>query len=506
MMLRRDFIGLLGLAVVAPAIPFVHGVATAQDDGAPFDASTVRRLAQQAATKEYVAPDRSLPAELDQLSYDDYRNIRFDPQRALWRESGAQFNAQLFSRGFLFRDRVEINVVDDGRARRVAYDPALFRFEHGVKAPAGDTDLGFSGLRLHGPINDPDRFDEIAVFQGASYFRGVGAGQVYGTSARGLAIATADPAGEEFPLFKAFWIEAPRPGAETVVVHALLDSPSCTGAFRFTIRPGDTTGMSVEMVLYPRRDIDKMGLAPLTSMFLFGPNDRGGFDDYRPAACDADGLAIANARGEIVWRPLTNPRELQVSVFDDAGPRGFGLMQRRRSFFDYQDLEARYERRPSVWVEPIGDWGAGAVHLVEIPTAEEIHDNIVAFWRPRQPLKRGGEYAYTYRLHWGWGRPGEDPAVTVAQTRLGGRDGARHFVLDLVGAEARPDALEGLRAEVASSAGEVRNLALYPNPEIDGLRLSFDLSVDGIPSAELRGQLMRGDRRVSEVWLYRWTP
>ena len=507
-MRRRDFIGLVGGMAAAglPAWAFTQGAATAQDDSVAFDAASVRNLARDLAAKDYAAPDRSLPPQLDKLSYDDYRNIRFNRDRAFWHGTGSRFEMQLFSRGFLFRDRVDIHVVSEGRARRVAYDPAMFRFEHGVAAPDQSLDLGFSGLRLHGPMNRADTFDEIAAFQGASYFRGIGRDQIYGTSARGLAIDTAAPGGEEFPLFRAFWVEAPREGAETIVVHALLDSPGCTGAYRFTIRPGDSTNMAVEMTLYPRRDLEKAGLAPLTSMFMFGPNDRDGIDDYRPAAGDADGLAVANAHGEVLWRPLVNPRELQVSVFSDAGPRGFGLMQRRRSFFDYQDLEARYERRPSVWVEPIGDWGPGAVQLVEIPTAEEIHDNIVAFWRPGQPLTRGGEYSYTYRLHWGWDRPGERPPITVGQTRIGGRQGARHFVIDLVGEGARPEALEGLSPLVTASAGEVRNLVLYPNPEIDGLRLAFDLAVDGVGLSELRASIMRGDRLQSEVWLYRWTP
>jgi len=506
-MLRREFIGLVGgvAAAALPAWALTKSAATAQDESTPFDAASVRTLARELAAKDFVAPDRRLPPQLDKLSYDDYRNIRFNRDRALWHGTGARFEMQMFSRGFLFRDRVDLYVVTAGRAHPIAYDPAMFRFENGVAAPDAGLDLGFSGLRLHGPINNPETFDEIAAFQGASYFRGIGRNQVYGTSARGLAIDTAAPGGEEFPLFRAFWVEEPREGSDTVVVHALLDSPSCAGAYRFTIRPGESTDMAVEMTLYPRRDIERPGLAPLTSMFLFGPNDRDGIDDYRPAAGDADGLAIATARGEILWRPLVNPRELQISVFSDAGPRGFGLMQRRRSFFDYQDLEARYERRPSVWVEPIGDWGPGAVYLIEIPTNEEIHDNIVAFWRPRDPLTRGGEYSYTYRLYWGWERPGDKPPISIGQTRVGGREGSRHFVLDLVGEGARPEALEGLTANVTASAGEVRNLTLYPNPEINGLRLAFDLAVDGVALSELRATLMRGDRRQSETWLYRWT-
>ncbi len=241
----------------------------------------------------------------------------------------------------------------------------------------------FSGFRLRAPLNRAEHFDEFVVFQGASYFRAVAKGQEYGLSARGLALKTGDARGEEFPFFRTFWIERPRPEANTVVVHALLDSDSTTGAYRFTIRPGDPTVMDVEMTLYPRVELTHVGLAPLTSMFFFGPNDRVGIDDFRPAVHDSDGLAIWNGRGEWLWRPLINPETLQVSAFVDDNPRGFGLLQRHRAFADYQDLEAHYERRPSLWVETIGEWGSGAVQLVEIPSKSEYHDNVVAFWRPR---------------------------------------------------------------------------------------------------------------------------
>lgn len=510
-MRRRDFMRLSGAAAfVAASLGAVrHFGAAAEEEvgGEPFDASTVRQIARRLAAQEYQPPDRSLPPELDTLSYDDYRNIRFRPERALWRDEDGNapplaFQVQLFARGFLFRDRVDVYLVQAGRSQRLAYAPDLFRFDNGVKPPDPKLDLGFSGFRLHAPINDPQVFDEVAAFQGASYFRGVGQHQNYGSSARGLAIATADPAGEEFPVFKAFWIEKPQEGARTIVVHALLDSPSTAAAFRFSILPGDTTTMAVETAIYPRKDLDKLGLAPLTSMFLFGPNDRAGVDDFREAVRDAEGLAIVNGSGEQLWRPLVNPERLQVSVFVDAGTRGFGLMQRQRSFFDYQDLEARYERRPSVWVEPIGDWGAGAVYLVEIPTPEEVHDNIVAFWRPREPLRKGGEYSYTYRLHWGWGSPVAKPDLTFGATRIGGDASRRQFVIDVVGEPGDGE----LRAEVTTSAGSVRDVSLFSNPEIKGRRLAFTLDVTDVAVAELRARVMRGTSRVSEVWIYRWTP
>lgn len=507
-MRRRDV--LLGAAILAVAgtgtWPAPREEAEAQTDKPTrFDAQTVRQLARELAARPYANPDRQLPKELNELSYDQYRNIRFNPDRSLWRGQGTPFEAQLLHRGFLFRDKVEIYTVSQGEARRVEYAPGQFRFEHGVPAPDPKLDLDFSGFRLHNPINRPDYFDEVAVFQGASYFRAIGKDQTYGTSARGLAIKTADASGEEFPIFKAFWIEEPRPGVDSIVVHALLDSPSCAAAHRFTIRPGASTVMTVEMTLYPRTDVDKAGLASLTSMFMFGPNDRDGIDDFRPMVCDADGLAIVTGTGERLWRPLSNPKRLQISSFESTNIRGFGLMQRQRSFFDYQDLEARYERRPSVWVEPIGDWGEGAVHLVEIPTPEEVHDNIVAYWRPKEPLRKGREYYFTYRLHWGWDSPDRTELGRFGLTRVGGTAERRQFVLDIVGDSIKNLPPEGLAARVSAGTGAISNVVLQRHPDIEGWRMAFTFEPKGADLAELRAEMVRGEERLSESWVYRWT-
>ncbi|MBB6307431.1 glucan biosynthesis protein [Xanthobacter tagetidis] len=500
---RRSFV--LGAALL-PVLDAVAARPALAKDGERFNADTVRNMARQLAAQPFKQGNRSLPAELDKLSYDDYRNIRFNMDRAVWRGQQLPFEMQLLHRGFLFRDQVDVFVVADGRARRIDYDPGLFRFEHGLKAPAAGPDFGFSGFRLHGLLNRPDYLDEIAVFQGASYFRAVGKGQGYGTSARGLAVKTAAPSGEEFPVFRAFYVEQPRAHVPSIVVHALLDSPSATAAHRFTIRPGDATVMSVEMALYPRTDLAEAGIAPLTSMFLFGPADHIGFDDFRPAVRDAEGLAVIGGAGEYLWRPLANPVRLQISVFSGSNMRGFGLMQRQRSFFDYQDLEARYEKRPSVWVEPIGDWGEGAVHLVEIPTPEEVHDNIVAFWRPKDILRKGSEYTYTYRLHWVWDMPTPPGLGRVAGTRAGGTGERRLFVVDLVDGPMPGLALDGVRADVSASAGEVRDVVVQPNPEMSGVRLSFAFEPKGAGLSELRARLLKGDTPLSETWLYRWTP
>jgi glucans biosynthesis protein len=474
------------------------------DSGSTFNNLTVRQLARDLAQKPYHGQASKLPPEIKDLSYDQYRAIRFLPERAWWRADHLPFEIQFFHRGFFYTDRVDIFEVDQGRARPIPYSPNLFSFGD-IKPPDPNADIGFAGFRLHYPINRSDYFDEVAVFLGASYFRAVAKGQGYGLSARGLAINTAEAKGEEFPVFKSFWIERPQPQASSIVVHALLDSPSTTGAYRFTIRPGQETIFDVEPVLYPRVDIASVGIAPATSMFFFDANSRKNIDDYRPAVHDSDGLAILNGRNEQLWRPLANPADLQISSFADTNPRGFGLIQRQRDFRVYQDLEAHYERRPSLWVEPIGDWGEGEVRLVEIPSKEEIHDNIVSFWRPKTALAAKGEHTFTYRLHWGSGPPA--PLAQIVKTRIGaGPNGTRLFVLDLVGDGLKEAPVESIRGLVSASKGKIEHIVTQPNPETGGWRLSFELAPEKEPLIELRAQLLRGDDALSEVWLYRWTP
>jgi len=503
---RRKFLVSAGLPFLVGAsrsISMANAQAGPAGDAAGFSAASVRQLARDLAQQPYKPPDNKLPDSLKDLDYDRYRSIRFLPDRALWREERLPFQAEFFHRGFYYANRVDIFQVVQGRAVPIRYSPSLFDFGK-VQPPPPDADLGFAGFRLHAPMNRPDYYDEVCVFLGATYFRAVAKGQVYGLSARGLAINTADPQGEEFPFFKSFWIEKPAPNTDSIVVHALLDSESLAGAYRFTIRPGEATIFDTEVALYPRRDIAHPGFAPLTSMFFFDFNDRLDVDDYRPAVHDSDGLAIRNGRGEELWRPLNNPRDLQISTFADTNPRGFGLLQRQHDFGTYQDLESSYEKRPSLWVEPIGDWGDGAVQLIEIPTKEEIHDNIVAFWRPKEALK--GEYSFTYRLHWGRDRPNGHALARVIKTRIGGApDNGRLFVLDLVGANLKGLKVESARVNATADKGKISNVVIQPNPAIDGWRVSFRLTPAKERVVELRAQLMQGDEALSEVWVYRWT-
>lgn len=511
-MLRRDLLR-ASAAFPLAASPLVHPLNTAvaaakadAPDATPFDGATVRNLARQLAQSAYKAPDTSLPDGLKDIDYSAYRAIRFDPNQALWRGTeGVKFTAEFFHRGYLYKDRVDIYEVADGQARPIRYATSMFVWDK-VAAPSGD--LGFAGFRLHFPLNRADYFDEVCAFLGASYFRAVAKGQGYGLSARGLSIKTADRAGEEFPLFKSFWLERPSPGADLIVAHALLDSPSAAAAYKFTIRPGQDTVFDTESAIFPRTDIPQAGFAPLTSMFLFAPSDRQGFDDWRAAVHDSNGLELQTGRSERIWRPIANPRELQISAFVDSSPRGFGFMQRARKFDDYQDLEARYEKRPSLWVEPIGDWGQGAVQLVEIPSDKEVNDNVVGFWRPKDPLKAKGEYLLNYRLHWCWAAPGDVKLGRVMQTRCGQSldGGHRQFVIDFVGPALQDWKGDPPALDVGCDKGKIVNAVTEPNPDISGWRISIEYDPAGEKIVELHARLMDADKPLTETWVYRWTP
>jgi periplasmic glucans biosynthesis protein len=316
---RRRFLQ----AAASLPLPSIAGglMAPAEAEATPFDRSIVQQLARDAANKPYKAPDTKLPDNLKDLDYDHYRQIRFLPERALWHGEKLPFEVQFFHRGFFYAPRIDVYEIANGQATKITYRSADFSFGSNTP-PAQDIDLGFAGFRIHAPINKPDYYDEVCVFLGASYFRAVAKGETYGLSARGLAINTGEAKGEEFPLFKTFWIEKPAANANSIVVHALLDSESTTAAYRFTVRPGDTTVFDVELAVYPRIALDHAGLMPMTSMFFFGPNDRNEVDDFRPSVHDSDGIAIYNGRGEELWRPLNNPRDLQISTFADHNPRG----------------------------------------------------------------------------------------------------------------------------------------------------------------------------------------
>lgn len=510
MLNRREFLRAIELGMVVamtPAAVFAQGVNddVLLDEAADFPDDFVVELARKRAAEPYAEEVMELPAEIADLSYDQYRDIRFDTDKSIWKGKAEGFSFDLFHPGFYYKSPVDIHVVEDGVQRRIRYVPDLFRFGPSVTPPTEGNGLSYAGFRMRYPINRPDYDDEFLVFQGASYFRAVGKNEIYGLSARGLAIDTAQPQGEEFPSFRSFWVRRPKAGSSFVVVHALLDTKSCTGAYRFTVRPGESTMIDVELVLFPRVEMAHVGFAPLTSMFMFDDTNRAKVDDFRSAVHDSDGLSILNGKGEWIWRPLANPATLQVSAFVDTGPRGFGLLQRKRDYDLFLDLEAKYEKRPSLWVEPVGDWGSGHVELIEIPTDREIHDNIVAYWRPEKPLAAGGEFSLTYRLHWGADLPeparNEIARATFSGAGLNFEQTRRQFIIEFVG----PGLSDDMTAEVNASAGKVVNAIVHHNHETGGYRLSFELDPEGATLSEIRALLRKGDEAVSETWLYRWT-
>lgn len=469
-----------------------------------FAPSTVMEMAQKLASREYAVkrvPDNS---PLKQLTYDQFRMIRVNRESGIWRNEQVPFRLEVLPAGFLFTLPVSVSIVESGMAREIHAGPRTFDIDPSVAKILGNIELPLSGFRLQTRLNSRSVWDEFVVFQGASYFRAVPKDAGYGLSARGLALRTAHPMGEEFPEFTHFWIERPSANASGIVVHALLDSPSTTGAYRFSITPGAETIMDVDMTLFPRVALDNVGIATLTSMFLFDESERTRIDDFRDEVHDSDGLQIVLASGEQVFRQLRNPTTLQVSSFTSQAPKAFGLVQRSRRLSDFHDLEASYERRPSAWIEPTSEWGPGEVQLVEIPTDLETNDNIVAMWKPKEVIQPGKPWHTSYRIRWT-----KTPRVLprlgrVTATRTGPSfDGKRRlFIVEFVGAGSET---EGLTLDVGSSAGKVSNLVLQPNRLTKGIRASFELSPGDSTVAELRMRVLKNDRPVTETWLYRWT-
>ncbi len=474
-----------------------------------FGLDDVAQRASTLAEKPYQAPVIKLPQELRDLDYDAYRDIRYRADKALWRGEKLPFEVMFFHQGRAVPEPIRINIVEPHGERPLAFDPALFDYGKNRFDTSHFRGLGFNGLRVHFPINKPGYKDEVIVFQGASYFRAVGKGQSYGLSARGLAVDTASPQGEEFPRFVEFWLERPKANAKSLVIYALLDSKRIAGAYRFVLTPGIDTVVDVAARLYAREPIAKLGLAPLTSMYVFGENQPGR-DDFRPEVHDSDGLLVHAGDDEWIWRPLINPRRLLVTSFATRDPKGFGLMQRDRAPASYEDPEALYGQRPSAWVEPVGRWGSGRVELVQIPTPDETNDNIVAYWVPQTPPQPGKAFDFAYRLRWQHsGAPPGDKGW-VAQSRRGRGftrqlDSDVNYVVDFDG-----PALRALPADAElepviwiDANAEMRERNLFKNRVTDTWRLTLRVKRrDAAKPVELRAYLKQKEATVTETWSY----
>ena len=487
-----------------------------EEDNLPFESSIVKEKAKSLASVDYVNYETKVPEELAKLDYDQHRDIRFVRENGPWFNEHRPFEIQFFHLGSIFREKVKINEVVNGKSSEVAYAPEYFNYGKNNLHPDDWKNIGYAGFRLHYPLNTSFYFDELVSFLGASYFRALGKGQKYGLSARGLAIDTAEQTGEEFPVFREFWIERPKHNAAEIKLHALLDSPSVAGAYSFVIQPGLSTTMDVDATLYPRKQIKKLGIAPLTSMFLFGENSKNKFDDHRMEVHDSDGLLVWNGNDEWLWRPLDNSKYLRISSFVDKNPKGFGLLQRDRNPEHYLDFEAMYEQRPSVWVEPLDNWGEGMVQLVEIPSIQEIHDNIVAFWIPKEEVVPGKEYHYRYRLHWTGDAPVNShlAKVMATYTGVGGVSGMlendkRKFVIDFSAPyDANlPEDIENkvIVPDISISEGKFLGSHLMYNPLTKAPTLYMDFRPNG-KTSEIRAVLKKDGKPVSEVWSYQWLP
>lgn len=509
--LARRTILATGLALAAAQLaPRLTAQAHA-GDAAPqhfsFDLLTEEMRALAAAPH---VPAPRIEGPLADLDYDDYRLLRFRPDRRRAAGNGFEFDA--FAPGWLFREPVALFLVSGGQAVPVTVRIDDFELLNDLGARLGPIeDLpGVAGFRLFHPLNHPEVMDELVSFLGASYFRALGRGSVYGVSARGLALNTATAEPEEFPRFSRFYIE---PEEGFVTVHAALESPSVTGAYRFVIRPGATTTMDVTCRLFFRTAVGELGIAPLTSMFLYDGKNRALFDDFRPQVHDSDGLRIVRANGDVAWRPLANPPRLAGSYFSEISPRRFGLHQRARRFETHQDSEALYHRRPSLDVEPLGEWGKGHVRLVEIPSESETNDNIVAYWVPEQPVQAGDTREFAYRLHWGDLPPDTTDLAIVDETRAGhgGVSGVaapadvRKFVVDFrgglperLGADARIEAVVGV------TGGTVLVQTLKWLPDARMWRVALDVEADAAGIVEMQIHLAGYGRRLSEEWVYQW--
>ncbi|MBY5929295.1 glucan biosynthesis protein D [Halomonas sp. DP8Y7-3] len=525
-MQRRDFLK-AATALSAYALP-ISPLLAAMDqrlnttgDKVAFDYAWLKGFARHLSQQPHDDHEGELPEELKSLSWDDYQSIGYRADHALWKDSNGPYTGQLFHLGRGFTTPVRIYQVSEGQAQELAYDPELFRFGGEDDSPVVDTDalspqLGFAGFRLH-HHQDPER--DIASFLGASYFRAVSQSMQYGLSARGLAIDTARDTPEEFPDFTRFWLEQPD-GDNSVIVYALLESESTTGAYRFDIRRNvEGVVMDVAATLYPRKAIERLGIAPLTSMYLVGENDRDVNYDWRPEIHDSDGLSIHTGDGEWLWRPLVNPSSLRYNAYAATDVQGFGLAQRDHDFDHYQDDGVYYDRRPSVWVEPTEGWGEGSIDLVELPAKDETFDNIVAYWRPQTPVEPGQELRYSYRLSW-YDLPARQPSLArcvATRTGLGGVVGqlreyfSWRFAVDFRGG---PFPFDGdqevdVDAVIEASAGEIEITSARPLAEIQGYRAMFDVVPpdDGSEPINLRLYLRDKDGNpLTETWIYQWTP
>lgn len=477
-----------------------------------FGLSDVVEKARERSQQPYKAPAQ-VPQFMRDLDYNQFQEIRFKPEKSLWQDNGSRFQIMMMPPGLFYGHPVVLNEIDAEGVSRISFEKKQFSYPNQEFAKRVPADLGYAGFKVTYPLHEPDIQSQFLVFAGASYFRGVGRENSFGISARGIAVDTGLASGEEFPSFVEFWLERPSAESDSMVVYGLLDGPSVVGAYRFSIHPGDETKVEVKARLFPRKDIKLLGVAPLTSMFYYGENTSRPVGEWRPQVHDSDGLLVHDGvSGEWLWRPLINPRTLRMSYLQTENVRGFGLLQRDAAFSQFEDISARYEKRPSAWVEPKGDWGKGQVVLVEIPTKSETNDNIVAFWRPEADVSQGQELEFEYTLGFGGSNIPGQPAGRAVQTfigdgnRVGGgnAEGAYRIITDFAGGPL--DELDAQASVVSKvTGGEKIEVIehfverLEPNGR---WRLSMLVRPPTTETLALRAFLSLDDKPLTETWTY----
>jgi len=530
---RRDLLkaSLALSALGLPAFPLLAKTLGDDSPGKPFDYDWLKQRARTMAGKPYQAAANNLPPALANLAPLDYQKIQYDIAHSLWHgEPDFDLRMLFFHVGMQFNRPVRMHTVDPDTqtARAIHFRPELFDYDgSGVDtAQLQGKDPGFAGFKLVRQA-EASGVDELGAFLGASYFRFIDENKQYGISARGLAVDTAlGEQSEEFPDFTEFWFVKPNTDDSRVTVYALLDSPSVTGAYRFDIDVTDKGAvMAIDMEIFTRKAIERLGIAPMTSMFLKGTSQPRGADTIHPQVHDSDRLEMWRGNGEWVCRPLFNPQTLQYNAFPDENPRGFGLVQHDHDFDNYRDDVAWYNRRPSLWVEPTSDWGKGQIALIELPTVGETVDNIVSFWVPDQPIEAQAQAQlhFGYKLHW---LPLPPVGPTLAQvektwTGMGNvpegwipgdkkpDEYARRFAVDFVGdpLDTLPDDAP-IQVQVEVSRGKLGMVQARRFEPINGYRAIFDWVPESSSNEaiSIRLYLRSGDRPLTETWLYQWVP
>lgn len=490
-----------------------------------FDLARVEKMAEALARQAFVKP--KLAGALAALAESDWNGIRFKPDQQLWRADDLPFEVAFFHPGFIYANMASITLIEDEGLRPLAFSSSNFTYPNAELAQkAGGERLDYAGLKVTYPLNEIDKKDEVLSFLGATHFRALAKRSLYGLDAMALIVNPANAEGEEQPCFRRFWLKKPQPEESLLTIYALMDSPDFTGAYQFDLSPGPSTVMEVKAVLFKRNGKNqaiKIGLAPMSSMYLFSEKENGRPGDWRPEVHNSDILLWTDGDNNWRRRPLSNPAKLEVNHFELNSPKGFGLMQQDGSFDHYQDFRARFDLRPSLWVEPSGDWGSGGLELMEIPSSQEIHNNIIAFWTPKEDPFRDGRLDLAYKLYWMPSGTVPHQLGRAVSTRLcvNADSGLHHFLIDFEGGLLNDIPEDSGLASLVTASSEIPIMekSLVKNPLTGGWRLEFKLKnpenggvVQSLISARgerrslrLEARLKKGENlpeSLTETWVY----